>query len=152
MDIDKKVKDIYNVHFTLDDISEEDRCPMHDWHNNLIDKTFNQLDLFDVTRMLIQKIFLELAVLKAICFIKENPFCGQRYEGELLELLYKLDVCYLKKYTPEIDEILRDAIIKNKEYDWICEDERKEFSDLACSFLERLQTEISIKPRTPSQF
>ena len=88
--------------------------------NNLIDKTFNQLDLFDVTRMLIQKMFLELAVLKVISFIKENPFCGQRYEGELLEILCKLDRCRLKKYVVELEEILRDALIKNKEYDWLC--------------------------------
>lgn len=141
MDVEKKIKDIYNISFDLADISKEDRCSMHDWYNNLIDKTFNQLDLFDVTRMLIQKMFLELAALKAISFIKENPFCGQRYESELLELLCKLDGCYLKKYTVELEEILRDALIKNKEYDWLCEDERKEFSDLICSFLKKLQTE-----------
>lgn len=134
MDVEKKIKDIYNISFNLADISKEDRCPMHDWYNNLIDKTFNQLDMFDVTRMLIQKMFLELAVLKAITFIKENPFCGQRYESELLELLYKSDRCYLKKYTIELEEILRAALIKNKEYDWLCEDERKEFSDLICNF------------------
>ena len=48
MDVEKKVKYIYNISFDLADISKEDRCPMHDWYNNLIDKTFNQLDLFDV--------------------------------------------------------------------------------------------------------
>lgn len=49
MDVEKKIKDIYNISFNLADISKEDRCPMHDWYNNLIDKTFNQLDMFDVT-------------------------------------------------------------------------------------------------------
>lgn len=141
MDVEKKIKDIYNISFNLSDVSKEDRCQMNDWYDNLINKTLNQLDLFDVTRMLIQKMFLELAVLKAISFIKENPFCGQRYESELLELLCKLDTCYLKEYAIELEEILRDAIIKNKEYDWLCEDERKEFSDLISSFFKKLQSE-----------
>lgn len=32
--------------------------------------------------MVIQKIFLELAILRAIAFITDDLFCGQRYEGE----------------------------------------------------------------------
>lgn len=137
----KKIKDIYNISFKISDVSKEDRCPMQDWYSNLINKNFHQLDLFDVTRMLIQKMFLELAVLKAISFIRENPFCGQRYESELLELLSKLDRCYLKKYTFELEEILRDAKLKNKEYDWLCKDERKEFSDMISNFFKKLQAE-----------
>lgn len=46
-----------------------------------------------------------------------------------------------KKYTVELEEILRDALIKNKEYDWLCEDEREEFADLLGSFKKKLQTE-----------
>ncbi len=67
--------------------------------------------------MLIQKMFLELAVLKAITFIKENPFCGQRYESELLELLYKSDRCYLKKYTIELEEIHHFTTYANRYID-----------------------------------
>ena len=78
METDKTIKDRYDVSFNLDDVTKEDRCPMHEWYNNLINKTYNQLNLFDVTRMIIQKIYLELAVTKAVSFVKENPFCGQR--------------------------------------------------------------------------
>lgn len=139
MDVDRKIKDIYNISFDLADISKEDRCPMHEWYDNLINKTMDQLDLFDVTRMIIQKIILGLAVSKAISFVKENPFCGQRYEGELLELLCKLDKCYLKEHKAEIEEVLKKALNENKVYDWLCEEERKEFSDLVRDFLEKLQ-------------
>ncbi len=85
---DRKIKEIYNIEFDLNHVPKKDRCPMHDWYNNLINKTYRQIDLFDVTRMIIQKTFLELAVCKSISFIRDNPFCGQRYEGELLELLW----------------------------------------------------------------
>ena len=53
--------------------------------------------------------------------------------------MYKLDICYLKEYKAEIEEILKEALVKNKEYDWLCEDERKEFVNLICSFLVKIQ-------------
>lgn len=141
METDKAIKDIYDISFNLDDVSKEDRCPMHEWYNNLIKKTYDQLDLFDVTRMIIQKTYLELAVTKAVSFVKENPFCGQRYEGELLELLYKLDIGYLEKYKEILKEVLDDALKQNEVYDWLCEEERVEFSDLVKCFAQKLLTD-----------
>ena len=141
METAKAIKDIYDISFNLDDVLQEDRCPMHEWYNNLINKTYDQLDLFDVTRMIIQKIYLELAVTKAVSFVRENPFCGQRYEGELLELLYKLDICYLEKCKETLKEVLDDALKQNKVYEWLCEEERVEFSDLVKCFSQKLLTD-----------
>lgn len=139
MEMNKAIKDIYGISFNLDEVLQKDRCPMHKWYNNLINKTYNQLDLFDITRMIIQKTFLEVAVTKAISFIKENPFCGQRYEGELLELLYKLDICYLEKNKETLKKILVDALKRNEVYDWLCEEERVEFSNLIKCFFQKLK-------------
>lgn len=132
--MENKIKDIYNISFNTADIPREDRCPMHDWYEALLNKTYDQLDLFDVTRMLIQKVFLELAISKSIKFIEENPFCGQRYEGELIELLSKLDLIYFDNYKDSIQRILSKALIKNKTYEWMCEEEREEYSELLNSF------------------
>ena len=134
-----KIKDIYNITFDITDISTEDRCQMHDWYNSLINKTYNQLDLFDVTRMLIQKIFLEMALKKSIAFLEENPFIGQRYEGELMELLYKQKISHLEPYEKNIQNILSNALVRNKTYDWLCEEEREEFSNLIDSFQIKLK-------------
>ncbi|MCX4378487.1 MAG: contact-dependent growth inhibition system immunity protein [Lachnospiraceae bacterium] len=133
--MEKKIKDLYNISFNLDDISNEDRCQMHDWYNTLINKTYDQINLFDVTRMLIQKVFMELAVPKSIKFIDYNPFCGQRYEGELMELLSKLNLDYFDHYRDDMLKILSKALFENKTYKWICEEEREEFSKLLNSFL-----------------
>ena len=132
--MENKIKDIYNISFDIADIPKEDRCPMHDWYEALLNKTYNQLDLFDVTRMLIQKIFLELAISKSIKLIEENPFCGQRYEGELIELLSRLDLIYFDNYNDNIQKILSKALIENKTYEWLCEEEREEYSELLNSF------------------
>ena len=83
----KKIKDIYVISFDLMNVPEKDRCEMHEWFDKVLNKTYDELDLFDVTRMLIQKMFLEVAILKAEEYVKNDPFCGQRYDGELLELL-----------------------------------------------------------------
>lgn len=138
--MESKIKDIYNVSFDISDISGKDRCPIHDWYNSILNKTYNQLDLFDVSRMLIQKIFLELAISKSIEFIEDNPFCGQRYEGELIELLAGLDLVDLENYKEVILLILAKALIENKKYDWLCEEEREEFCKLINSFQLKLTT------------
>ncbi len=134
-----KIKDIYNISFDITDISIEDRCPIHDWYNNLLNKTYNQLDIFDVTRMLIQKVFLKMALTKSIDLLEENPFAGQRFEGELMELLYKQKASDLKPYNKIITKILLNALAKNRTYDWLCEEEREEFSNLIYSFQIKLQ-------------
>ena len=137
--MENKIKDIYNISFNIDNISNENKWPMHDWYNNLINKSYNQLNLFDVTRMIIQKVFLELAVSKSLEYLKQNPFCGQRYEGELMELVYKLDYVYLENYKDNLQKILSKALVKNKTYDWMCEEEREEFDELINSFQMKLQ-------------
>ncbi len=125
-----KIKDIYNIEFDLNTIPEDEICSMHIWYENLINKTYTQLDLFDVTRMLIQNMFLDIAVKKAIEYLKINPFCGQRYEGELIELILRIDSSYLESHKEKIKIILNDATNKNVNYEWLVEEERQEFFDL----------------------
>lgn len=71
-------------------------------------------------------------------FLENNPFCGQRYEGELMELLSKMDMIYLDKYKDNIQHILSKALIENKTYEWICEEEREEFGEVINSFQIKL--------------
>lgn len=136
--MENKISEIYGVSFNIEDISSKDKCSMHDWYGVLINKTYDQIDLFDVTRMIIQEMFLELAVPKAIEFMKDNPFCGQRYEGELIELLSKMDLSYFDNYKDDMQKILCKASIENKTYEWLCEEERREFFELIDFFQLKL--------------
>ena len=136
--MENRISEIYGVSFNIADISSKDKCSMHDWYGVLINKTYDQIDLFDVTRMIIQEMFLELAVPKAIEFIKDNPFCGQRYEGELIELLSKMDLSYFDNYKDDMQKILCKASIENKTYEWLCEEERREFFELINFFQLKL--------------
>ena len=100
-----KIRDMYNITFSVADVPSADRSTLHEWYNSVIEKTYDQLNVADVTRMLIQKMFLELAVPKAIELMEENPFCGQRYDGELLELLSNLDANELEAYKYDVKKI-----------------------------------------------
>ena len=138
MDTDKPIKDIFHIRFNLKDIPANDRCQMDEWYNHLIQKNPSQLDLFDVTRMIIQNIFLDLAIAKAIEFLKSNPFCGQRYSGELLELLYRLDNRYMEDYKGALLDIFDKAKAGLNKFDWLYDEEKDEFNSLVNAFSSKI--------------
>lgn len=59
---------------------------------------------------------------------------GQRYEGELIELLSGLDVILLDDYKNDIQRILSKELIENKTYEWLCEKEREDYFELIKNF------------------
>lgn len=48
--------DIYNISFNMADVADKDKWSMNDWYNDLINKTYNQLDLSNHERIFIDKI------------------------------------------------------------------------------------------------
>ena len=136
---DKKIKDIYNISFDLTSIPLKERSEMHIWHERMLNKTYSELDLFDVTRMLIQKQHLEIAVSKALELLDKNPVCGQRYEGELLELLFQTESVFLCKEKDNIEMLLLKAEKQAEMYEWADEQSKKEWEELVSKFMEYLQ-------------
>lgn len=132
----RKIKDIYrcSYHLPLD----EQLYPLQKWYGKLIDKTYDELDILDVTRMIKQKEFIELAVHKAVDLLKDNPFCGELYEGEILEKMLELDMLYLSNYRQELKEILDKALKDNERYEWLIEEERIEYKNLVYLFQQKL--------------
>lgn len=55
-----------------------------------------ELEVSDITRMIRQEEFMDMAILKAIEYLKENPFIGEMYDGELLEKILGINVDGLK--------------------------------------------------------
>lgn len=78
---DRKIKDIY----VCDYIQESGELyPLQKWYNQVIDKNVFEISVADVLRMMRQNEFMELAISKAIFFLRDNPFEGEMYEGELI--------------------------------------------------------------------
>lgn len=137
---EKKIKEIYDCKYI---ISDEGLYPLQKWYNELIDKSINEINIADVLRMLRQKVFTKLAMLKAIEFLRKNIFVGELYDGELYdgELLQKiseLDTIFLASYASDLKSILKDYIEKCKLHTWAYEGEEEEFKDIVKSILVKL--------------
>ena len=96
----------------------------------LIEKTIAEITVEDVLRMIRQKEFTNLAVSKAINFLKEDVFVGELYEGELLEKVSEMDSSFLISYADDLKNIIKNALVKSETRDWIYAGEEEEFKDM----------------------
>lgn len=134
MEDEKKIKDIWGCSYIE---SETELYPLQKWYNHLIDKKVSEIEVSDVLRMIRQNVFIDIAIQKAVNFLKENPFAGEMYEGELLEKMSKLERSALKQYIQELKEVLGVALINNKTHEWM-EEERKDFDKVIGDFLNKI--------------
>lgn len=61
--------------------------PLDQWFYELVQKKVTELTILDVSRMLRQNVFLDIAIPAAWNLLSEDPLCGEMYEGQLVELL-----------------------------------------------------------------
>jgi len=109
------------------------------WYNTVIDKNIEEINVGDVCRMLRQNMFKDIAIPKAIDFLIQNPFAGELFEGELLETIFRKRDEELCGYYTSLKEIIDKGLIQNKEYDWLIEEQRKEFGELLNGCSHRLE-------------
>lgn len=135
MEDERKIKDIWGCSYIE---SETDLYPLQKWYNQLIDKKVSEIEVSDVLRMIRQNEFIDIAIPKAVKFLLENPFAGEMYEGELLEKMSNLERSVLKQYIQVLREVLEVALINNKTYEWLDEEERKDFEKVIEDFLNKI--------------
>lgn len=128
--MEKKLKDIYSCE--LGQYSGLDKkYNLEIWYNKLLEKTYSELTIADVMRMIRQEIFGEIALKKAVDLLKDNPLAGEMYEGELLEKLLNEKIEIIKKiYKDDIKMILKQGREIAEKYEWITTDEKNEFLNL----------------------
>lgn len=136
MKTEKKIKDIYGCNYVVPD---GELYPLQKWYNQLLDKTVSEIDICDVSRMIRQKKFIDLAILKAINFLQKNLFVGEMYEGEILEKLSELESPVLAVYSDDLRDILSHSLEKSKDHEWLCKEEKEEFEKIVKNFFEKLQ-------------
>jgi hypothetical protein len=98
----KTIHELYNVNKIE---LNKDSTSLEIWFNSVIDKNIKQITLSDVLKMIRQQLFLEIALNKAIEFLKDNPFIGEYYSGELIEHLLKINPILLKNFEKDIKKI-----------------------------------------------
>ncbi|WP_167595055.1 contact-dependent growth inhibition system immunity protein [Clostridium beijerinckii] len=114
------------------------KCELDKWYVTLLNKTIEEININDISRMLRQDILIEVAINKSVEILNENPLAGEMYDGQLLELLYSVDI---NKYKEDIDEV-KDILIKIKSnvssFEWMCDEDFKEYLDVLEKYLKKI--------------
>ncbi len=131
-----KIRDIYQL---PQGAAQEDYA-LDEWYNTLINKDITEIDIIDVCRMIKQNIFIEIAIDKAIGFLKLNPLEGDVYDGHLLEVLYSVDMEKITEQKEPLKEVLMD-VKENVEMDNFMSDEDfNKYKDLVEKFLTKINS------------
>lgn len=106
-------------------------CPLDEWFYNMVQKSESELDILDISRMLRQKVYLDIAIPLAWERIMENPFCGEMYDGQLLEILLRVLISSTKNdWYRNYILLKKDISIKVEEHEWDSSEEKEEYKSL----------------------
>lgn len=102
--------------------------PLDKWFISLVNKQIEELSVLDISRMLRQEIFPDIAMPVTFERLMENPYEGEMYDGQLLELYIRC----LSKYPvyEEREKYIHLCTIANKNidlYDWADEYSKREY-------------------------
>lgn len=107
------------------------------WYARLINKTADEIDLEDVSRMLSQKVFIDLGIKKAMEILSEDPIAGVFYDGQLLELLSAVDFDEFKDLS-QLKLLLQEINNNLSNLDWSSEEDQIEYNELLSNFLNKI--------------
>ncbi|MCL2655159.1 MAG: contact-dependent growth inhibition system immunity protein [Coriobacteriia bacterium] len=90
------------------------------WYNRLIDKTIEELDVVDVSKMMRQNILKTEAVNRAIELFLINPYDGEMQDGDLLASLIAVGFPLLSKADRFQDMVKRVKQLESTygEFEW----------------------------------
>jgi hypothetical protein len=132
----KTLKELYNLSYE-DSVLQTSLIL---WFNQLIDKTYEELDATDVSKMYRQKLLINLAMKKAIELFFINPFDGEFFEGELLGLINTFDLTmFTYEQLLSLEKKIKSIDLDKINIDWITEDEMMSYK----SNMEELEKKIT---------
>ncbi len=109
--------------------------PLDTWFSKMILKTEEELSDLDIARMLRQNIYLDIAIPCAWDHVLADPFCGELYDGEVLEMLMKVlsngvQACDRTFYSTFIENIQQQIEV----HEWLDSQEKEEFQTMLREF------------------
>jgi hypothetical protein len=116
MEYKNTIKAIYNLEYDKSNFNSG----LINWYNNVIDKTINQLNVMDVSKMLRQNILWEVAINRAIELFIHDPFDGEMTDGDLLNLLLSIEKNYIKqnKHIEHLATLTNELSFTYMNFDW----------------------------------
>lgn len=117
----------------LDELKQD--LPLERWFYQMVQKNENDLTIKDISHMLRQEVYLDLAVPIAWKIIIDNPLCGELYDGQMIELLTRVFI-----NNPELKETENYITFKKKLeqvynlYEWDGDNEKEEYEKILIVF------------------
>ena len=134
----KTLREIYEY----DLIEEEgEDFAVDEWFNSIMEKTKDQLDVSDVSRMLRQKICSRVAIKRAIEMLSDDPFIGEMFEGQLMFNLCMGKEKYLKLFYHQMEPVLENAAVMAKSHNWSSQEQKEEYLDVVANFSRKIKEE-----------
>lgn len=118
------LKELYNL--------QPDESELHtsliNWYNKMINKTYEQLDVFDVAKMCRQGVLLDLALEKAVDLVLQNSYIGEYFNGDLIELLTSYDLTRVNcEKIAYLQSLVEEVTGEFELFDWGTEEEMINF-------------------------
>ncbi|NEU61072.1 contact-dependent growth inhibition system immunity protein [Paenibacillus sp. ALJ109b] len=134
--MNKPIKEIYSLQQNIQ--NEESEFPLDQWYNRLIDKTIDEIELEDVSRMLAQNVFMDLGIKKALEILKSDPLAGEMYDGHLLKILYSIELNQFEELS-QLASLLQDINRNLSNIEWADEEDQEEYTELLTNFMKKLE-------------
>lgn len=113
----------------IDNSTGNDNSPLGQWYKEVINKPLEDITIGDYSRMLRQNVLLQLAVPNTLSILFDNPFEGEMYDGEMLELLIRVIKANKGLVTQKnLQELLMTAKKEIDRYEWESERDKEEYS------------------------
>lgn len=109
---------------------------LEQWYGRLLNKKIDDLNLEDVSRMLGQRVFLDLGIEKAMEILSEDPLAGEMYDGHLLELLYGIELDEFQDLE-HLNILLQHIHANLSQFEWTHQEEQEEYADLVQRFIAK---------------
>ena len=98
------------------------------WYNNLINKTLEELDVADVSKMIRQDIMIDVAVDKSIDLIISNPYEGEFESGDLIKTIISIkDRSLLFRRADDILKVIARIKSEFESDQWDCDTEKEDY-------------------------
>lgn len=116
MDENKTIRVIYKLDYDKSILNSG----LVNWHNRLLDKKVDELDVVDVSKMIRQDILKVVAIDKAIDLFLSNPFDGEMQDGDLLALLISIKSNLIKnrKRYEDLSNAITELESSYLNFDW----------------------------------
>lgn len=120
----KSIKEVYNLTHDTSELNSG----LIKWYNEMIEKSYDELNVIDVSKMIRQDIIKQVAEKRAIDLFIKYPYDGEFNDGDLLNIIISQNI----KIT-DINKIqtLKDLLYKLSEnclnFDWSSEESKEKF-------------------------